>query len=387
MKLAWSIAIRFLRSGRGQTLLIALGIAVGVAAQVFIGSLIGGLQRSLVDKTIGSASHVTVLPGGRTKSFARDGALIITLEANPAATVVSETFDASGFAAAGTDSLPVLVRGFALDKADRIYKFSSRLVSGAMPAKAGEVLIGSALADEIGIGPGDKLQIANPQGDKADWVISGVFDLKVAALNKTWIASDLDTVRSMFDRASSMERLTSIEIQVSDVFSADVVAAGISSSLPAGLAVTDWKTQNAELLSGLAGQSASSYMIQVFVLLAVALGIGAVLAVSVVQKSRQLGILKAMGIQDRAASLIFLFQGVILGLAGSVVGVAMGIGLSYAFSTFVQNPDGTPLVPFLLDIKFTALSVVTALLAATVAALVPARASSRLNPIEVIRNG
>ncbi|HEY5465962.1 MAG TPA: FtsX-like permease family protein, partial [Clostridia bacterium] len=259
--------------------------------------------------------------------------------------------------------------------------------SGAMPAKAGEVLIGSALADEIGIGPGDKLQIANPQGDKADWVVSGVFDLKVAALNKTWIVSDLNTVRSMFDRASSMERLTSIEMQVTDVFSADVVAAGISTSLPAGLAVTDWKAQNAELLSGLAGQSASSYMIQVFVLLAVALGIGAVLAVSVVQKSRQLGILKAMGIQDRAASLIFLFQGVILGLAGSAVGVAMGIGLSYAFSTFVQNPDGTPLVPFLLDIKFIALSVVTALLAATVAALVPARASSRLNPIEVIRNG
>ncbi|NLN47379.1 MAG: ABC transporter permease, partial [Clostridiaceae bacterium] len=150
---------------------------------------------------------------------------------------------------------------------------------------------------------------------------------------------------------------------------------------------SDWKAENESLLSGLSGQSASSYMIQVFVLLAVGLGIGAVLAVSAVQKSRQLGILKAMGIQDRDASRIFLYQGILLGAIGAAAGTVLGVLFTYAFSKFVQNPDGTALVPFSLDYGFIAISVVTALLAATIAALVPARASSRLNPIEVIRNG
>ena len=149
----------------------------------------------------------------------------------------------------------------------------------------------------------------------------------------------------------------------------------------------NWKEQNEQLLSGLTGQSVSSYMIQVFVLLAVLLGIASVLAISVVQKSKQLGILKAMGIKDRTASLIFLFQGFMLGVIGSLLGIGLGIGLSYAFSVFVKNPDGTALVPFFLDIQFIVISFVIAVIATTVAAFIPAKNSSKLNPIEVIKNG
>ena len=387
MRLSWNIAIRFLKSGRGQTILIALGIAVGVSAQVFIGSLIGGLQSSLVDRTIGSASHVTIQPEGRAKSFAANLPLLDSLRGDPDLNVASEVFDAAGFIPDGEDSFPVLVRGVVFAEADKIYRFSERLTAGRMPQFSNEILLGSALAESLQAGPGDTVQLSNPQGGLEDWKISGIFDLKVAAINKSWVIADLDAARMLFDPASSMKRLTAIETQVNEVFDADVVAARIRSTLPVGVSITDWKAQNGELLSGLAGQSASSYMIQVFVLLAVGLGIGAVLAVSVVQKSRQLGILKAMGIQDRDASWIFLFQGIILGLVGAFIGTGLGILFTYAFSAFVQNADGTPLVPFSLDYGFIAISVLTALLSATIAALIPARASSRLNPIEVIRNG
>lgn len=112
--------------------------------------------------------------------------------------------------------------------------------------------------------------------------------------------------------------------------------------------VTNWKAENAALLSGLSGQTALSLMIQVFVLISVVLGIASVLAISVVQKSRQIGILKAKGMHNPKASLVFLFQGFLLGVLGAIAGVGLGIGLSWSFATFVTNPDGSSWYPSIL---------------------------------------
>jgi lipoprotein-releasing system permease protein len=106
----------------------------------------------------------------------------------------------------------------------------------------------------------------------------------------------------------------------------------------------------------------------------------------VVQKSKQIGILKAMGIKDRTSSLIFLFQGLLLGVAGAILGVLLGLALAFAFTKFALNADGTPVVPLFIDPAFIALSALIAVIASTVAALIPARKSSKLDPIEVIRN-
>jgi lipoprotein-releasing system permease protein len=128
-------------------------------------------------------------------------------------------------------------------------------------------------------------------------------------------------------------------------------------------------------------------MIQVFVIISVVLGIASVLAISVVQKSRQIGILKAMGIKDSTSSLIFLLQGFMLGVFGGVLGILLGFGLLYSFTSFALNPDGTPVVPILINVNFIGFSALVAITASTLAALIPARRSSKLNPIEVIKNG
>ena len=94
-----------------------------------------------------------------------------------------------------------------------------------------------------------------------------------------------------------------------------------------------------------------------------------------------------MGIRNRQASLIFLFQGLILGILGGFLGVALGLGLAYAFTVFARNPDGTPVVALLIEPGFFALSFLIAVVASSLASLIPARRSSRLDPIEVIRNG
>ena len=121
-------------------------------------------------------------------------------------------------------------------------------------------------------------------------------------------------------------------------------------------------------------------------MVSVVLGIASVLAITVMQKSKQIGILKAMGIKNSNSSLIFLFEGLVLGIFGAIAGVGLGLGLAKAFTTFALNPDGTPVVALYIDIKFIALSGAIAVISCLFASLIPAIKSSALNPIDIIRN-
>ncbi len=233
----------------------------------------------------------------------------------------------------------------------------------------------------------DKISLITPNGKTKEAIVTGFYDLKVANINKSWIITSLETSQEIFDFGN---KVTSIEMQLSskDVFKADEIAITIEEKLSDNnIEVENWKDQNEELLGGLNGQSVSSLMIQVFVLISVTLGIASVLAVTVVQKSKQIGILKAMGIKDRDASKIFLYEGLLLGIAGAVLGIIFGITLMVIFTKFALNPDGTPIIPLYLDYKFIAISGSIAVVSASIAALIPARSSSKLEPIEVIKNG
>ncbi|HAS72860.1 MAG TPA: ABC transporter permease, partial [Clostridiales bacterium UBA8960] len=117
------------------------------------------------------------------------------------------------------------------------------------------------------------------------------------------------------------------------------------------------------------------------------LGIASVLAITVLQKSRQIGILKAMGINDKVSSLVFLFQGFILGIMGGLLGIIFGLGLLWSFSKFALNADGTPVVPIFINFSFIGLSGLIAVSASTLASIIPALKSRKLSPIEVIKNG
>lgn len=386
MKLAFSIGMRFLKFSKGQTLLIIIGIIIGVAVQVFVGSLIEGLQVSLIDGTIGNSPHVTLSSEERGETFDRDDALIDKLKADDRLLGVSSSFSNNGFVLeADNQTYPVLLRGFEFDDANDIYNFEESLVEGDLPSGDKEIIIGQEFADEVELAIGDTVQFIATTDETEELYIVGVFDLGVSSLNESWVISELDVVQTVFGEEG---QLTSIELQIVDVFEADAIASEIENMVnDQGLEATNWQQENESLLSGLTGQSISSYMIQIFVLVAVLLGIASVLAISAVQKSKQLGILKAMGIKDKIAGQIFLFQGFILGSVGALAGAGVGMGLMYAFSFFVKNPDGSALVPFYVDTQFVVLSVVIAIVASTIAAFIPAKNSSRLNPIEVIQNG
>lgn len=385
MRLAFSIALRFLKASLAQTLLIAVGIAIGVSVQIFIGSLIQGLQNDLVNTTIGSQPQISITSNSESKLIEDYESLsdqVATLY--PGVKHVSPAADGPALVRLNEENYSILIRGFSFEQAEGIYKIKEQIVDGELPDADFEALIGTDLQEETGLQIGDPVEALTNAGTTKTLTITGIFDLKVSSLNKSWVITTLDTAKSMFAYDSG---ITGIEMQVEDVFLADAIASDIQSDLGEGLETDNWKDQNASLLSGLNGQSVSSYMIQVFVMISVLLGIASVLAITVVQKSRQIGILKAMGIRDQSASLIFLLQGLMLGIAGAVLGILLGLGLAYAFTRFALNPDGTPVVPLFINPSFIALSAGFAVLVSTLAALIPARKSSKLNPIEVIRNG
>jgi lipoprotein-releasing system permease protein len=386
MKLAWSIAVRFLKSGKLQTWVIILGIAIGVSVQVFIGSLISGLQKSLVEKTIGYKSQITV-EAARGTYFADYHDYMTRISDNVAnLEVISPTILTQGNFVKGAISAPVALEGFDFAKANLIYGFDQKIVEGRLPASSKEVAVGIVLQEKLGLSLGDTLEIQIPLVGNDTLTVVGFFDFRVAIANETIAITTLPTSQALLGLGDVVDTLE-MQILPAYVFDAELLSARIVTVLADDtVSVTNWIQQNQELLSGLQGQSISSIMIQVFVMISVVLGIASVLAIIVMQKSKQIGILKAMGIQNFDASLIFLFEGLILGFLGAVFGVLLGLGLAYSFTTFAIKADGTPVVPLFIDPAFITLSAGIALLASLGASLIPARKSSRLSVIEVIRN-
>ena len=376
----FQIAFRFLKSSIGQTILIILGISVGVSVQVFIGSLIGGLQNSLVETTIGNSSQITIKSDEYLENYQDTRLDIVTIDGIE---TVAYALDAPGSAIVDTETNPILLRGFDLELSEGIYELNDKLISGTMPGN-NEVIIGSDLIETLGLEIGDSLTISIPLIGDTEVVISGIYDFNVSLINNSWIISNLSTAQDILDVE---DVVSSIEIQVNDVFEAASIALLVKEESPNNYEVTNWIDQNQELLSGLQAQGSSSLMIQVFVTISVVLGIASVLAITVIQKSRQIGILKAMGVKDKTASLIFLSQGFILGIFGAIGGVLLGLFLTFSFSTFALDPDGNPVVPLLIDPQFIALSALVAIVSASLASVIPARKSTKISIIEVIKNG
>jgi lipoprotein-releasing system permease protein len=374
--LSLKIAARFLKSSPGQSALIIAGIAVGIATQIFVGSLITSLQADLIDAAVGSSPHITLLPLEGESTL--PGTLATTAsKSEPLVATAIPVRTLSAIYTSGEDSVPLSITGGDAGDLGLIYKLADRMVSGTYRLNEGEALVGTVFADKYAVGAGDPLELLLPDGTMAEFTVSGVFDLGQATANERVAFVDTTSAADALDLADG--EYTAIQIQLTDVFASTEVADRLGADN--NVTATDWQAENAELLSGLAAQSGSSIMIQVFVLVAVALGIASTLAISAVQKTRQIGILKAIGMADGAAGRIFLWQAALLGAGGTLGGIALGYGLIALFSLapvpFSIRPEPT----------FIAISAAVGMTVALASSVIPARSTSRLDPIEVIQNG
>jgi lipoprotein-releasing system permease protein len=376
--LSLRIATRFLRTSPGQSILIVTGIAVGIAVQIFVGTLIVSLQASLLETTIGNASHVTLQNADDKKPIVYSAGLARALTSDPRVKLIVPDRVLSVIFSKGSDSAPINVVGANPGDINAIYKMQKHLVAGRLMRDAGDVILGKSFAKKYQLKVGDPVLVVLPGGTQQKLKIVGLFDVGTSAVNDRLGFTTADFPRQALGMAT--DEYSDIQTQLTDPFqSGAVIKDWTALEVFRGLQFKDWQVENQQLLVGLQGQSSSSYMIQVFVLVAVALGIASTLAISAVQKTRQIGILKAMGLTDSRAGMVFLWEAALLGGCGTVLGFVFGLGLLRLFQL------GPLTFTVVLDPAFIGGSCAAGMAVALLSAIIPSRRTSRLDPIEVIQ--
>jgi lipoprotein-releasing system permease protein len=394
----WTIASSFLREGRAQSLMITIGVAVGVAVIVFVAALIQGLQANIIERTLGTQAHIRLLPPDevnqiqrppqetmhllledkrvqRLRSINNWQQVIATLDQMTVLTAVSPVVSGPAFARRGEAFESITLVGIDLKRYTRIIPLEEYLLSGQLRIGAGNALIGKLLAEDLGVQVGNKLRLDTGEQNSVVVNIAGIFELGVRELDARYVYLDLKQVQSLLNLPGGV---TVIDLTVSDIFEAQAIASQVErlSSLQA----ESWIKTNAQLMNALSAQSLSTNMIIVFVAISVAFGIASVLSVSVVQRTREIGIMRATGATQAQILRIFLIQGAVFGLLGSILGSIVSYTLVYVFNTF--GPD-------LFYIHIPASLILIAMLLATLtgvlAAAVPSRRAAALDPVVAIR--
>ena len=398
------VALRFLREGRMQSVLILAGVTGGVAVIIFLTQLINQLQSTIIDRVMGSQAHVVIRPLEEvsqrvlTPNAQRDIAAIVQpreqrlrsvdqweriaalAAATPGVLAVSPVVSGPAFAVRGNSSKSVVLQGVQPDAYRRVVKMDDYMTRGRFDVSGSGALIGTDLAQDLGVSLGDKLRVTSASGRSETLDITGLFDMGNRDLNRRWVFVTLKLGQTLLDLPGGV---SNIDLTVKDLFSANQVASALRAQT--ALTVDSWMETNSGLLNALSNQTVSNNLIRSFVVIIVALGISSVLVVSVVQKQREIGILRAMGAGRRRIMTVFLLQGGLVGLAGSVLGSALAFSLLVVFSRVFKSPDGGSLFSAQLDPMLVLLASVVACGVGLAAAAIPARSAARMDPVQAIR--
>ena len=397
------VALRFLREGRMQTLLIIVGVAAGVAVIAYISALISGLQGNTLAKTLGAQAHVTlrspddvVIPAGsratgstamtetqpraqRLRSVANWQGLVPLLEARPDIAGVSPLVSGSGLALRGEAAQAISLLGVELDRYDRVVDLRSKVVSGTARLGPDEAIIGRDLAADLGVRPGDRFTVQTGTSGES-LRVTALVDLGVKELNRRSVIVPLRVAQNLLALPGGA---TGLDLTVRDVWSARQLAESLRRQYP--YKIESWQESNAQLVSALNAQSVSTTLIRGVVRVVVVLGIASVLVVSVVQKQREIGILRAMGATRGQILRLFLVQGAMVGALGSALGLLLALGMIWLFSNFVKGSDGLPLFVIHLGAPVAAQVALLATACGVLAAIAPARRAALMDPAQAIR--
>ena len=399
-----TVALRFLREGRMQTALIIGGAAIGVAVIFFITAVLTGVQGDLIKRVTGAQAHIVIKPpveivaplmagdadGTRLSSIQARPQRLTTIDGWPALARATETTDGviavapvatgSGLGIKGEAARSVVIVGTELDRYLRVVRLDDKVKSGVLVIEPGDALIGIELAKDLGAVLGDRFRVQTAQGGSEVFRIRALLDLGSRELNRRYVYTDLRAAQSLLGIPG---RITNLDVAVRDIMQAEMIAAQLRAQ--SGQLIESWIQTNNQIFSAIKNQDIMTLLIRFFITVVVSLGIASVLVVSVVQKRKEIGILRAIGATRRQMLSVFLLQGVIVGVGGALLGSVLGMMLVSLFSRILRNAEGQALFSLSFDFQLIGYVVVGAAVLGLLAAVLPARNAARLDPAQAIR--
>ena len=399
----WILATRFLREGLLQTLFIISGVALGVSVIVFMSALLSGLQANIFQTLLDYQPQIVIKsPDDAPRSLRQDIDVEFATRTQPRAPrersldqwqkvrdttlaipgvlVVAPVVEGSAFIVRGDANIGVGVLGYEPESYLRLIALKEKMITGSAVLSSTGAVIGKDLAKDLGLSIGDKLTLKAATGSSVVLFVTGIFDFGNRGQNAGRVYVALRTAQSLLGLPGGA---SSLWVKVAAPFDAETMSQQIAAQ--PNTKVESWIETNAEFFKALSGQTLSFFMIRLFVGMTAALGIASVLVVSVVQKSKEIGILRATGTTRGQILGVFLLQGALLGLLGSMFGSLMGWGFLVAWRGFAVNDEGVPFFTLDAGPLLYATVALGATVVGTLSALFPAQRAARLDPAVAIR--
>jgi lipoprotein-releasing system permease protein len=402
---------RYLRAKQKQafisliTLLSVAGVTVGVMALIVVIAVMAGFESDLKTRILGVESHVVVMRHGNSFSdYHRVMEYIEKTQGVKAATpfVLSQVMLRSSAGVAGA-----VLRGIDPATAGRVIKVLNGDVlhqleqlhqEEANPARAPGIVLGKELARSLGVVAGDAVYLISSRGMISPvghlpamrrFTVAGIFEAGMYEFDGTLAFVHLKDAQKVLRMPDSVN---GIEVRVKDIYDAKKIADRIVSGLGFPYWARDWMQMNRNLFSALKLEKTVMFIILVLIVLVAAFNIASTLIMMVMGKTKDIAILKAMGATDKSIRKIFIFNGMIIGTVGTVLGNFLGILLCKILEKykFIELPGDVYYIttlPVRLEASDVFMIAAAALVICFFATLYPAHQASKLNPVEAIRYG
>jgi lipoprotein-releasing system permease protein len=414
------IALRYLRPKRTFvsiiTLICVIGVMLGVAVLIVVLSVMTGFDHDLKQKIFGFKAHLTVSSrGNRLKDWREAQATISKMDhvRGVAPYVMSQAFVITDPPSGPSQYAAQMIRGIDPKTEGSISVLPKSIVEGEFNLRGNRILLGSAFAREIGLQPGDRVMIYSPSErdlqrlkkgrDKddndevvaGDYEVAGIFDVGYFDFNSTFVITSLTTAQDLVDMG---EDVNGLKIMLDDPGLAEVVRAQIGMKLP-GAYITTWFEESSAFLDALMVEKNVMFYLLFFIMIVAAFGITSAQITFVVQKTREIGMLKALGATGRQITAIFLLQSCIVGIIGVICGYGLGmLAVAYRneFLSFLRrslNMEVFPQsiymfkeLPAIIDPRDVIVICTGSMIICVLAGLLPAWNAGRLKPVEALRH-
>ncbi len=397
------IAFRYLKSKKKQkgisfnTAISVGGVAIGVMTLLVVLSVMGGFRSDLQRKILGVNAHAVVLSADG--AIGNYKALAGRLEREPHVVAVSPFVMGQVMLSSGSASQGVYIRGVDPMEEKNVTDLNRHMKSGSFFALSGPVpgiLLGSELADRLGVIVGDDVTVLSPTGEIGPFGmlpkmrrfrVAGIFEMGMYDYDANLAITGLLPAARFFGMG---DKVSGMELRLDDVYKAPEVRERLNSGLGFPYYARDWIQMNKNLFSALELEKITMFIILTFIILVASFNIVSTLMMNVVEKQREIAILKAMGATSRGIMAVFVIQGLLIGLVGTFMGVAGGYLLGYFMNVYhiVKLPADVYYLNH-LPVRMNPWDFVRVSMAAIAisfsATIYPAWQAARLSPVEPLR--